>query len=407
MQMKGVRRVGKSLKGKECGKGICQRKDGKYTARYTAVDGTRQEKHFNTLPEARNWLADATYKDRHGVVITDPDMTVDGWFHFWMENLICDLSPNTRRNYRDRYTFNVQPVIGTMRLTDVKPMHCKIILNRMDAVYAGSTIRQTYIAMGTMFRSAVRNKMILQHPMDGVRYTKPVRAVDDINCLTLEEQRVFLETAKRSHNFRQYALLLETGLRTGELVGLSWDVIDWKKRTLTVNKTLEYRHGQGYWRAGPPKTVTSYRTIPLTNTAYRILKECYDERETRKESALLSQILEYTDLRSGEKKYLLLKDLVFVNYRTGEPAKNSSYDTHIYKLCDEAGIRRFCMHALRHTYATRAIESGMKPKVLQKLLGHKSIKTTMDRYVHVTDESMTEAISQFEALQIAAFQSAV
>ena len=56
-----------------------------------------------------------------------------------------------------------------------------------------------------------------------------------------------------------------------------------------------------------------------------------------------------------------MRDLVFINWRTGEPAKNSSYDTHLYKLCDEAGIERFCMHALRHTYATRAIEKG-KPK---------------------------------------------
>ena len=394
--------MGKNLKGKECGKGISQRKDGKYTARFTTKNGGRREKHFNTLPEARNWLADAQYEDKHGKVITNPEMTVDMWFDFWMENLICDLSPNTRRNYRERYEINIQPVIGSMRLSDVKPMHCKIVLNRMDAVYAGSTIRQTYIAMGTMLRSAVMNKMIFEHPMDGVRYTKPVRAVDDIKFLTVEEQQIFMEAAKRSHNYRQYALLLETGLRTGELIGLTWDAIDWRKRTLTVNKTLEYRHKQDSWRAGPPKTATSYRTIPLTNRAFDILKECYSERDTRKESDTLSQILEYIDRRTGETNYLVMKDLVFINFRTGEPAKNSSYDTHLYKLCDEAGIKRFCMHALRHTYATRAIESGMQPKVLQKLLGHKSIKTTMDRYVHVTDDSMTSAIRQFEAAQIPA-----
>ena len=388
--------MGKNLKGKECGKGICQRKDGKYAARYTGKNGKRKEKHFLTLPEARNWLADMQYEDKHDVYNPSSEMTVDAWFEFWISNLIADLSPNTRRNYRERYEYNIQPVIGTMRLGDVKPMHCKIVLNRMDATYAGSTIRQTYIAMGTMFRAAVMNDMITKHPMDGVRYTKPVRAANDIKFLTVEEQEIFLETAKRSNNYRQYVLLLETGLRTSELIGLTWDAIDWKKRTLTVNKTLEYRHKEGYWRAGPPKTATSYRTIPLTNRAYDVLKECYDERHTRKESETLSQILEYIDRRTGQTGYLLMRDLVFINYRTGEPAKNSSYDTHLYKLCDEANIKRFCMHALRHTYATRAIESGMQPKVLQKLLGHASIKTTMDRYVHVTDASLTNAVKQFE-----------
>lgn len=125
-------------------------------------------------------------------------------------------------------------------------------------------------------------------------------------------------------------------------------------------------------------------------------KECGKGIYQRKQSETLSQVLEYIDSRTGQNKCLVMRDLVFVNWRTGEPAKNSSYDTHLYKLCDEAGIKRFCMHALRHTYATRAIERGVQPKVLQQLLGHASIKTTMDRYVHVTDESLVNAIRQFQ-----------
>lgn len=192
------------------------------------------------------------------------------------------------------------------------------------------------------------------------RYTKPVRAASDIKFLTLDEQERFLEVAKRSHNYYQYALILETGLRAGELIGLTWDAIDLENKTLTVNKTLEYRHDRGYWRAGPPKTQQSYRTIPLTNKAYGILEKVSYGRKARKESETLSQVLEYIDRITGKTSKLVMRDLVFVNWRTGEPAKNSSYDTHLYKLCDEAEIKRFCMHALRHTYATRAIESGMQ-----------------------------------------------
>lgn len=388
--------MGKNLKGKELGKGICQRKDKSYAARYTAKNGTRYERHFKTLADARNWLNTSQHSDELGTYNPSADMTVDEWFKFWIENFVADLAPNTKRNYSERYRINIRPVIGKMRIGDVKPMHCKIVLNRMDEKYAGSTIRQVYITMGTMLRAAVINEVIPKHPMEGVRYTKPVRAVDDIKFLTVEEQEKFLAVAKRSHNYRQYALLLETGLRASEMIGLTWDSIDWEKRTLTISKTLEYRHSEGKWRAGPPKTASGYRTIPLTKTAYDILKSCYDERDTRKESPILSQKLKYLDRRTGQSGYLLMKDLVFINWRTGEPAKNSSYDTHLYKLCDEAGIRRFGMHALRHTYATRAIERGVVPKVLQKLLGHSSIQTTMDRYVHVSDEALTGAIKQFE-----------
>ena len=392
--------MGKDLKGKELGKGLGQRKDKYYYAKYS-YHGKKGQQSFHTLVEAKNWRQEQLYLCRHPELrtATSPDMTVDAWFNRWLKDVVGNRAPNTLRNYRERYEHNVQPFIGSMLLRDVKPMDCQMILNAMESDYAGSTIRQTYMTMGTFFKSAKDNGFIDRHPMDGVRYTKPVRAPDDIHFLTVAEQKQFLDAAKHSHNYAQYALILETGLRTGEMIGLTWDAIDWEKHTLTVNKTLEYRHKQGVWRAGPPKTESSYRTIPLTDTAYDILREIYDTREYRKESKDLSTVLTFMDRKTGQKRKLVMRDLVFINWRTGMPAKNSSYDTHLYKLCDDAGIERFCMHALRHTYATRAIESGMQPKVLQKLLGHASITTTMNRYVHVTDDSMKKAVAQFAKAQ--------
>lgn len=388
--------MGKNLKGREIGKGLSQRKDGRYSARFVTISGKRVEKYFDTLPEARNWLEDARYEDKHMSCPVKSEMTVNEWFDFWINNIVSDKAPNTIRNYRERYQFNIQPVIGKMLIKDVKPLHCKMVLNKMEPVYAGSTIRQTYITMGTMLKSALMNDVIIKHPMDNVLYNKPVKEAKAIKFLTIEEQDAFLKVAKGSHNYRQYALILETGLRTGELIGLTWDAIDWEARKLTVSKTLEYRYKVGCWRAGPPKTKASYRTIPLTERAFEILQEIYNERGRRKQSEDLNQTLEYIDRKTGETKQLIMKDLVFINWRTGMPNKNSSYDTHLYKLCEKAGIKQFCMHALRHTYATRAIERGVPPKVLQQLLGHASLKTTMDRYVHNTDESLEEGVRIFE-----------
>ena len=85
------------------------------------------------------------------------------------------------------------------------------------------------------------------------------------------------------------------------------------------------------------------------------------------------------------------KDQVFL-CRKGEPVKNSTYDTALFKICDKVGIKRFSMHVLRHTFATRCIEGGMLPKTLQKILGHSNIGITMNLYVHITEEEKQKEI---------------
>ena len=154
--------MGKNFKSRECGKGIYQRKDGLYSARFVDRAGKRHEKYFQTVPEARNWIADAKYADTHAEVFVGTDITVDEWFAFWIENIVGDLAPNTLRNYRDRYKHNIQPVIGRIKLTDVKPMHCKKVFIEMDADYSGSTIRQAHITMGTIAESGEDERSHLQ-----------------------------------------------------------------------------------------------------------------------------------------------------------------------------------------------------------------------------------------------------
>ncbi len=389
--------MNRNKNGRIIDKGITLRKDGLYSARFVDKTGVRQTKYFHSIPEARNWLEEARYTDKHNQTILSTETTLNEWFDFFVNNIIIDLAPNTKRNYKERYYRNIQPLLGNMLLTEIKPLHCKLVFNQMEnSDYSGSTIRQAYICMGTLFKSALDNDLITKHPMNGVRFNKPVKEASDIKVLTIEEQQKFLEVAKNSHNYYQYALLLETGLRTGELIALTWNDVDFENRTLTIRKSMEYRYSNGCWRAGPTKSPQSYRTIPLTNRALEILETIYKNRPYQKHSETLSQNLEYLDRHTGKTQTFSMEDLIFLNWRTGEPAKNSSYDTHLYKLCDKANIKRFSMHTLRHTYATRAIESGMQPKVLQMLLGHSNLKNTMDRYVHVTDESMIKAVEQFE-----------
>ena len=374
--------MGKDLKGKELGKGISQQADYLYLARYTDRMGKRHTKRFKKLQECRKWLADAIYIDEHSDIRNAADMLVEAWFDYWISIKEKTVRPNTVRNYTERYEMNIKPIIGNMLLKDVKPIHCQKIFTDMAEGYRTSTIQQTRITLYNMLEFAKENEVIISNPCKKSVKSDMGKPSDKKEALTVETQRVFLQGSVGNSYENQFRFILQTGLRTGELVGLQWKDIDFDKKVMTISKTMEYRYKHGEWRFGPPKSKSGYRTIPLTDEAIRILKS-----QKEKNNRLKIINMEWADF-------------VFVS-RKGEPVKNSTYDAALTKICDTVGIKRFSMHILRHTFATRCIEGGMMPKTLQKILGHSNIGITMNLYVHITEEEKQKEIDLVaEALKV-------
>ncbi len=375
--------MGKNLKGKELGEGIVQRSNGTYQARFVDRFGNRRQKKSKKLQEVRQWLADATYIDQHSDLDQAADMLVDAWFDYWIGIKKQTVRPNTVRNYTERYERNIKCVIGSKLLTDVKPIHCQRIFSKMaEEGYKTTTIYQTRIALYNMLEFARENDVLISNPCKKSVKSDMGKPSAKKEALTIDVQKKFLEAVVGYSYENQYRFVLQTGLRTGELIGLKWSDIDFKNRTMKIERSMEYRYKVGEWRVGPPKSQSGYRTIPLTDEAIRIL-----ENQKLKNRSLKLVPIEW-------------KDTVFL-CRKGTPVKNSTYDTGLFKYCDRIGIPRFSMHVLRHTFATRCIEGGMKPKTLQKILGHSNIGITMNLYVHITeDEKHREIDLVADALKV-------
>jgi len=311
-------------------------------------------------------------------------MIVDAWFEYWIDLKKKMVRPNTSRNYTERYQRNIKPVIGNMKLVDVKPIHCQKIMNDMaDEGYKTTTIYQTRIALYNMLEFAKENDVITNNPCKKSVKSDIGKESEKKEALTIETQRKFLEYATGNSYEDQFRFVLQTGLRTGELVGLRWEDIDFKNKKMKITRTMEYRYSVGEWKVGPPKSKSGIRTVPLTDEAIAILKR---QKEKHKDISVIP--IEWVNQ-------------VFLCKRLGTPVKNSTYDTALFKICDKAGIKHFSMHVLRHTFATRCIEAGMKPKTLQMLLGHSNIGITMNLYVHTTEEEKLKEIELVaEALKV-------
>ena len=360
--------MGKGLNGKELGSGISQKTNGKYLARKRIGGGKRISKEFESLSEAKRYL--------DGSRIT----TVDDWFIFWIETLMGSLRINTKLGYTSRYNAWVKPVIGNMDITEVKPMNCMIVLNNMnEKMKKAGTINAVKLIMHVMFNYAVENGVISSNPVTKTVKVTNATKVDKIErFLTRAEQKAFLEEIKGLRHENQYRFILQTGLRYNELTGLKWSDIDFERRRLKVQRSGYFVEDRFEFIIGEPKTKSGYRDIYLTDEAIRILK---DEKKRVKETSNYDA------------------DFIFLDH-TGRPVTRNAYNKQLRRISDSLGINRLSIHRLRHTFATRCIESGMKPKTLQRILGHSDITITLNYYVHITNDEMADEMERFTKMAI-------
>ena len=374
--------MGKSLQGKELGIGITQRKDGRYSAKFKSKSGKRVEKYFDKLNMARKWLADTRYEDEHGNIGKSTNMTVDAWFNYWLTEIKAKtVRWSTLSSYKDRYNKNIKEIIGSMIISDVKPMHCQNVLNVMDSNgYVGSSMARTKATLSAMFSDACENGLIAANPV--TKSVKcPKKPEKNTRVLTLDEQERFLTAARESINYSHFLFILQTGVRSSELRGLKWDDTDFQNRIIHIRRNVAHDSSNNRFITGELKTSSGKRDIPMTKTVYNLLIDIKRQQADRKQKVISFEFADH----------------VFLN-RNGKLLPNSNYDRYLEKICDKAGIERISMHTLRHTFATRCIESGMKPKTLQKILGHANISMTMDLYVHVTGDEKEKEMQQFEQM---------
>ncbi len=377
--------MGKDLKGKELGIGISQRKDGLYTARLTRRNGKRAQKYFKKLRECKAWIAEESYREQHGSINAINDLTVEAWFRYWIEEIKQNnIRASTKNRYELWFRAHIQPKLGDMLVSEVMPIHCQRVLN----VMAQSGKKNTYIKsirliLHMLFQSAEDNGIIHTNPVN-----RQVRCINGAasckrEALTVEEQKRLLAALQDTPIELLCRFILQTGLRIGEANALEWGDVDLEGRVAHITKSIDYLLNEKEWRVGKPKSKSGVRDVPLTEEAVSVLLK-QKERNERNLARLGNQVTP-----PG------MEDYIFLNER-GVPTYATSCDGLLKTYCKAAGIPRISMHILRHTFATRCIEGGMKPKTLQKILGHSSLSMTMDLYVHVTED---EKMKEMESIQ--------
>ncbi len=376
-------------------KGEVQRKDGYYVYRWTTRNGTRHSVSAKTLEELRRKEEEALHDKCDGIRESEQNITLNHMFELW-GNLKRELKDNTLQNYNYMYHMFVEPDLGKMRIKTLRKSDVKRFYNMLaeERGLKVSTIDSIHTVLHQVLEVAVEDGYLRMNPSDNVlKELKQSHNFDSERrkALTLAQQELFLEYLRTNCQYRHwypiFAVLAGTGMRIGECVGLRWEDIDLEEGIISVNHTLVYyNHATDgcYFNVHTPKTEAGKRRIPMLD----YVREAFlEERRFQEQFGIHCKVTidGYTDF-------------IFVN-RFGSAQHQGTLNKALRRIvrdCNEEQLAkegkepvllpRFSCHSLRHTFTTRLIEQNVNVKVVQDVLGHKDVKTTLDVYADVTKD---------------------
>lgn len=362
---------------------IRQRPDGRWEARYTVGrdPGTgrqvQRSVYGSTQKEVRQKLAQAIAAIDNGTYTAPSRLTVGEWLDIWQRDYLTSLKPCTVRTYQTAVKNHIRPALASIRLTALHPHMVQGFINGLEL--APSSVRLVYQVFHTALEKAVRLDYIPKNPTCGCELPrmdrKEVHPLDD-------QQTGALLAAAKGHPLEQLVTVaLFTGMRQSELLGLTWDAVDFTAGTISVNKQLsrlEHREKSGLFVS--PKSGKS-RTI---SAAPLVIRAIQSQRVRQAEM----------QLRAGP----LWNDphgLIFTN-EAGGPLEQRAVDYQFRRIVNAAGMEGVRFHDTRHTYAVNAIRAGDDIKTVQGNLGHATAAFTLDRYGHFTEQMRRDSAARME-----------
>ncbi len=267
---------------------------------------------------------------------------------------------------RDEYLVanHVRPTLGRVKLKNLSAMHLqRLYREKQDGGLSASTVQKVHHVVHKALVQAVRWALVVRNPADGVK--APTPTPKEMRPLSTDEARRLLEAARGDRLEALYVVTLHTGMRRGELLGLTWEDVDLDGQPVRIRRTLT-RKGTGY-AFGEPKTKKGRRSVRLTQSAVAALRS---HRKRQLEEKL--RVGSYEDL-----------GLVFAGEGGGIINPSNLRQRSFVPLLKRAGVPEITFHDLRHTCASLLFQKNVHPKFVQELLGHASVAITLDTYSHM------------------------